>query len=236
MKNLFLSLAIISFLLSPAYAKDAKAYMSQVKRVIDGDTLELKNGEQVELIGIDCPEADTEEGKMVLECVDTYIKQGQSIRLEFDVQHKDDHGRLLAYVYVLYSMNDGNWLPPQSVHPGVWSIVKENALNDWEMFLNAYIIQQGLALPLTAPPNVKYADLFQELYQDARKNKKGLWKESESVAICPQCGAHDVVEIVYGLPTDKLTEAAQRGEVVLGGCIVTDNDPRWACKSCNHKW
>ncbi len=45
-----------------------------------------------------------------------------------------------------------------------------------ECFLNAFVVQQGYASPMTIPPNVKYADLFKELYQEAREQKRGLWK------------------------------------------------------------
>lgn len=42
--------------------------------------------------------------------------------------------------------------------------------------LNGEIIRSGYASPMTIPPNVKHADLFQKLYQEARENKRGLWK------------------------------------------------------------
>jgi len=29
---------------------------------------------------------------------------------------------------------------------------------------------------MTIPPNVKYAELFEELYQEAREQGRGLWK------------------------------------------------------------
>jgi len=49
-----------------------------------------------------------------------------------------------------------------------------------KLFLNAFMIVAGYAQPMTIPPNVKYADLFQELYEEARENKRGLWKEDYS--------------------------------------------------------
>ena len=45
---------------------------------------------------------------------------------------------------------------------------------------------------------------------------------------CPNCGSH-AVPIVYGMPGFDLFEAANRGEVVLGGCIVDDDLPIWRC-------
>ncbi|MEW6101027.1 MAG: thermonuclease family protein [Candidatus Omnitrophota bacterium] len=136
-----------------------------VTRVIDGDTLELENGERVRLIGIDTPEIH-ESGKLRRDAERSRqdaiaIKQmgnrayeftkklaeGKRVSLEFDVEKHDRYKRLLAYVY----LKDG-------------------------VFLNAEIVKEGYASLMTFPPNVKYADLFLKLYRQARENKRGLWK------------------------------------------------------------
>ncbi len=50
---------------------------------------------------------------------------------------------------------------------------------------------------------------------------------------CPHCHQTiERVEIVYGLPGSELGEAYERGEVFLGGCVVTGDDPEWACPNC----
>lgn len=49
---------------------------------------------------------------------------------------------------------------------------------------------------------------------------------------CPDCGRHRAVPIVYGMPAPDLIRAAERGEVALGGCGVTDHDPEWECAVC----
>ena len=45
-----------------------------------------------------------------------------------------------------------------------------------------------------------------------------------------------MVPLVYGLPGPDLFDAAQRGEVVLGGCVLPmsrdDEDSDWACPVC----
>jgi hypothetical protein len=41
-----------------------------------------------------------------------------------------------------------------------------------------------------------------------------------------------MVPIVHGYPGHDLMEAAERGEVVLGGCVVMPHQPRWKCLSC----
>ena len=52
---------------------------------------------------------------------------------------------------------------------------------------------------------------------------------------CPQCRAPDVVPILYGYTEDPATLAAvERGELVLGGCMVTGDDPAWCCRACQH--
>ena len=49
--------------------------------------------------------------------------------------------------------------------------------------------------------------------------------------LCVTCQAK-MVPIVYGYPGDGLMEAAERGEVVLGGCVIWPNQPRWKCPTC----
>ena len=53
---------------------------------------------------------------------------------------------------------------------------------------------------------------------------------------CPECEGTDVVPIVYGFPGPDLADAQNRGEVELGGCVVTGADPEWRCKVCGHSW
>lgn len=136
-----------------------------VKRAVDGDTLELENGERVRLIGIDTPEMH-ESNKLYRDASRTgqdkavilglgrrafgftkNLAEGKRVRLEFDVEKRDRYNRLLAYVYLL----DGT-------------------------FVNAKIVEEGYGSLMTYPPNVKYADLFLKLYQEARQNQRGLWR------------------------------------------------------------
>lgn len=46
------------------------------------------------------------------------------------------------------------------------------------------------------------------------------------------------VPIVYGLPGPELVEAAERGEVLIGGCciIVDAPMPNLGCPHCGHEW
>ena len=136
-----------------------------VKRVIDGDTLLLETGERVRLIGIDTPEMHDSDklkrdAKRTQQDATTIQKLGRRayeftkgflevkrVSLEFDVERYDKYNRLLAYVY----LKDGT-------------------------FANAEIVKEGYASLMTISPNVKYSDLFLKLYQEARQERRGLWK------------------------------------------------------------
>ena len=50
-------------------------------------------------------------------------------------------------------------------------------------------------------------------------------------AQCPRCGG-PTVPIVYGYPTYETFEAADRGELRLGGCVVFDGQPTEHCTAC----
>ena len=53
--------------------------------------------------------------------------------------------------------------------------------------------------------------------------------------ICPACGGTGI-PIVYGLPDMTLEKAAGRGEVAVGGCIVSDDNPDHQCPDCGYEW
>jgi hypothetical protein len=50
---------------------------------------------------------------------------------------------------------------------------------------------------------------------------------------CPDCpGSPAAVRILFGFPSAEAFEAAKRREVVLGGCMLTEPMPEWACPQC----
>ncbi len=55
---------------------------------------------------------------------------------------------------------------------------------------------------------------------------------------CPQCNSSSVAGILWGYPedTDSLKGALEKKEIVLGGCLVSNNDPKWECNNCHHRW
>ncbi len=56
---------------------------------------------------------------------------------------------------------------------------------------------------------------------------------------CPRCGSKDVVEIIYGMPTEELFKEIQKKDNYwLGGCCINleTPDPDYHCKSCGYEW
>ncbi len=56
--------------------------------------------------------------------------------------------------------------------------------------------------------------------------------------ICPRCGSREIARIEYGLPAfnEKFERDLEAGRIVLGGCLVSENDPQWKCLGCENKW
>ena len=54
----------------------------------------------------------------------------------------------------------------------------------------------------------------------------------ESDNTCPKCG-NKLTKIIYGYPTPETMKSADKGEIMLGGCCVSDDSPTHYCKKCN---
>jgi hypothetical protein len=55
---------------------------------------------------------------------------------------------------------------------------------------------------------------------------------------CSECNGKSVALIFWGYPADmrELEKEIEENEIVLGGCLVTDHDPKWECTDCHHRW
>lgn len=51
---------------------------------------------------------------------------------------------------------------------------------------------------------------------------------------CPYCGFRPVGTILRGLPAfdEEMEKDIDSGKIIIGGCVVTLNQPQWACKNC----
>ncbi len=69
-----------------------------VATVIDGDTLELKSGQIVRLLGIDAPNRGEPGFLKSRQYLESLI-DGEVVSLEYDSYQDDKYGRILAYVF-----------------------------------------------------------------------------------------------------------------------------------------
>lgn len=132
-----------------AYAAEA---LFGVSSVIDGDTIVLDNNETVRYAGIDTPEFDYERrlAQPFAEAardLNSGLVAGKRIRLEFDLQRRDDYGRLIAYVFA----DDG-------------------------MMVNQALVAEGLAFCAFHRPNLKYFQSLLESQREALSAGRGLWR------------------------------------------------------------
>ena len=68
--------------------------------------------------------------------------------------------------------------------------------------------------------------------------KRGIWTLIEKHPVCPECNKNNVACIFWGYPADMdgNLKVIENKEIVAGGCLVSDNDPKWECTDCHHQW
>ena len=54
---------------------------------------------------------------------------------------------------------------------------------------------------------------------------------------CPSCGNSPLASILYGYVgfDGELQKKLEEGRIVLSGCCVSDDDPKWECTNCGQK-
>ena len=122
----------------------------EVIRVIDGDTVELKNGERLRYNDIDTPE--TVHPSKPVECYgpqasakNKELVEGEIILVELGNPTKDRYGRLLGYVYIE------------------------------DLFVNAELVRGGYAeVNSYGNPGSKLSNLL-DIEKNAKRSMKGLW-------------------------------------------------------------
>lgn len=122
--------------------------------VIDGDTLRLKDGRSVRLIGINTTEI-SHDGKpseplaeRAREIVQSMLGRNAMVGLRFDRERHDQYGRLLAHVYLANGQN-----------------------------IEEHLLKAGLAAQIVVPPNNDNIACYRAAEQEARTGQKGVWRE-----------------------------------------------------------
>jgi micrococcal nuclease len=118
--------------------------IATVKRVVDGDTIELSDNRIVRYIGINTFEMNDKRKDMLCFAKMAKIENeklvlGKNIEMEKDISEMDKYGRLLRYVWINGEM------------------------------VNLLLVKNGFAKTATYPPDIKYKDLFLEAENTALK-------------------------------------------------------------------
>jgi micrococcal nuclease len=148
---------------TPSSPPAVPGLVATVRQVIDGDTIDIAVGGQVDtvrLIGIDTPEKTG--GLRAAECfgdeasafAGQVMPEGSTVHLVRDTEARDQYDRLLAYVY----RDDGT-------------------------FVNLALVDRGYAAAYPFEPNTTFADDFRAAEERARRLGLGLWG---------RCGGSDV--------------------------------------------
>lgn len=150
------------------YVLDSSLEKVDLNYVIDGDTIVVTNssGEDitVRLLGVNTPESKASEeyleetgkenndyGLLSSDYTKTYLKDKETLYLEYDAEQTDAYGRTLAYVYVKKNKKLKNQI-------------------------NYRLLEDGMAEVLIIEPNGKYKDAYIEAESKAKENRVGLWK------------------------------------------------------------
>ena len=123
----------------------------ELDKVIDGDSLLLKNGEQIRLCGINAPEWNQPMGEDAKKYLITHLQKNKPRNLSFQpcsLEKHDKYGRILAWVEV-------------------------NGKD-----IGGELLENGFALPMMIPPcGLIKLEVYQEQAFLARKQKKGIWQD-----------------------------------------------------------
>lgn len=132
-----------------------------VQRVYDGDTLTLGDGRRVRLLGVNTPELgrggapDEAFAREAKQAVEQFLVSADNLKLYFDTEYRDRHGRYLAHLATI-----------SSAHVSA--------------SLGQVLLAKGLAYHVVVPPNMQLARCFAGVENEARRARLGLWGASDS--------------------------------------------------------
>ncbi|MCK5917645.1 MAG: thermonuclease family protein [Cocleimonas sp.] len=151
-QNMFRIFVISLLLLTGCEAKSDYQY---VKWVYDGDTLLLKDGRKIRLIGMNTPEVAHHKqkgqryGREATETLRELLKGANNkVRLERGKKAKDRYKRDLAHVFLPDGTDISEWM-----------------------------LQQGWATLMVFPPNTRYINDYRKAERVAQLKKRRIWRQ-----------------------------------------------------------
>ncbi|MDQ3044451.1 MAG: thermonuclease family protein [Chloroflexota bacterium] len=147
---------------------------AEVVEVIDGDTLRVRIGGQIDLVrltGIDTPEVSGPYrdagcfGDAASELAAGLVPAGSVVALERDTSDRDQFDRLLRYVWIVTELPNGD---------------------EEVRLLNEALVRDGYALARTYTPTIAHQDALDEAERAAIRAAAGMWLTcDDSVSLDP---------------------------------------------------
>ncbi len=148
---------------------------ARIKYIHDGDTLHLKDGRKVRLIGINTPEVANSKkaaepfAAEAKEALKALFKSNKAISLVYGKEKHDRYERLLAHGFTRDGKN-----------------------------IQAALLTKGHARAITFPPNTQFSACYQQQERAARCNNAGLWKNSPPLPVNKLNDRHIGFQLVTG--------------------------------------
>ncbi|SFP75062.1 Endonuclease YncB, thermonuclease family [Geopseudomonas sagittaria] len=175
---------------------------AQVAKVVDGDTLRLRDGRSVRLIGVNAPEKARagRPAEPLAEAASRHLQRlvessGGQVRLVVGEQDRDHYGRSLAHAFG----RDGR---------------------SWE----AQQLAAGLGFAVAIAPNTALVDCLQAAERQARQTGKGVWRRN------PLLEVGELRRAGFAVLRGRVTALERnRGGVwlQLDGPLVLRIEPQW---------
>ncbi|MFW2374894.1 MAG: thermonuclease family protein [Gammaproteobacteria bacterium] len=128
-----------------------------VQYVHDGDTVRLKDGRKLRLIGINTPELERDQQpeqalaqQARLKLMALLRQSDYRVMLQFGLEPKDKYQRSLAHIYLPNGTN-----------------------------IQQALLENGLATAYTTPPNAQLSDCYRKAELGARTARLGIWQRPE---------------------------------------------------------
>jgi len=63
-------------------------------------------------------------------------------------------------------------------------------------------------------------------------------KSEKKNPACPSCKSKNTCLIFWGYPNDMelYLVAIAKKKIAAGGCVLSENDPKWECSDCHNRW
>ncbi|OYD07603.1 thermonuclease family protein [Paludifilum halophilum] len=144
---------------------ESKRHPSQIERVVDGDTVHLKDpvsgSTKVRMLSIDAPETNYRGksqgayGEASTRYLMNFLPEGTDVQVVLGREEKDDYGRLLAYLEI-----DGQ-------------------------DINEKMVRHGHAVPYFIYPHFDRFKRYRNALENARKEGRGMWDPENPIDELP---------------------------------------------------